>query len=121
MSNSTSTVSDHLNNLATLSNQVSAMNTYVSTSILMMISQIRGIQSYVNQSWQDCLNQLNNATQLEMTLVFTGNVPSLAFTRSSELLAMHLLLIHSKFQEQSVRFLYLISNYAYGSMRILSL
>jgi len=71
-----------------------------------MISQIRGIRYYINQSWQECLNELNNATQREATLVADSNTPTLIFARSSELLAMHLLLIHTKFHDQSVSFLF---------------
>jgi hypothetical protein len=113
MSNNTSIVDDHLNQLAILSNRASSINPYVSISISMMISQIGGIRYYVNQSWQECLNELDNATQLEGMLVAGANTPTLIFARSSELLAMHLLLIYTKFQEQSVRFL-LFSIYNIG-------
>ena len=68
----------------------------------MMIPQILGIRYYVNRSWQECLNELNTATQLESMLVADGNSPTLIFARSSELLAMHLLIIHEKYQEQLV-------------------
>ncbi len=72
----------------------------------MMISQIRGIRYYVNQSWQECLDELNNANQREATLVADANTPTLIFARSSELLAMHLLLIYTQSQKQLiVRFL----------------
>jgi hypothetical protein len=74
-----------------------------------MIPQIRGIRHYVNQSWQDCLNELSNATQREATLVADANSPTLIFARSSELLALHLLLIHSKFQAQSVSFSFFLN------------
>jgi hypothetical protein len=71
-----------------------------------MISQIRGIRYYVNQSWQECLDELNNANQREATLVADANTPTLIFARSSELLAMHLLLIYTQSQKQLiVRFL----------------
>jgi hypothetical protein len=69
-----------------------------------MISQIRGIRYYVNQSWQECLKELNNATQREATLIADSNTPTLIFARSSELLAMHLLLIYTKYLQQSVSF-----------------
>jgi hypothetical protein len=95
-------VNNHLDHLAILSDRAMPLNQYISTSISMMISQISGIRYYVNQSWQECLNELNNATQRETTLVPDSNTPPLIFARSSELLAMHLLLIHKKSQEQSV-------------------
>jgi hypothetical protein len=76
-----------------------------------MISQIRGIRYYVNQSWQECLNELNNATQREATLVADTNSPTLIFARSSESLAMHLLLIYTKFQAQTVSFILILLIY----------
>lgn len=68
----------------------------------MMISQIRGIIYYKNNSYQECLNILNNATQREFQLVNDNNSPTLLFARSSELLAMHLLLIGRYYQEPTV-------------------
>jgi hypothetical protein len=103
--NNTSIVDDHLNQMAILGNRVSTLNEYVSISISMMISQIHGIRYYVNQSWQECLNQLDNATKQEATLIPNANSPTLIYARSSELLGMHLLLMYTKFQQQSVRFL----------------
>jgi hypothetical protein len=105
-SNNTLEVDNHLDRLVILSNQTISLNQYISISISMMISQIRGIRYYINQSWQECLNELNNATQREATLVADSNTPTLIFARSSELLAMHLLLIHTKFYDQSVSFLF---------------
>lgn len=72
-----------------------------------MIPQINGIRHYVNQSWQECLNELNNAIQREDGLIADTNSPTLIFARSSELLAMHLLLIHAKFKGQSVSLFFL--------------
>lgn len=68
----------------------------------MMIPQILGMRYYVNGSWQECLNELNTATQLESTLTSNSNSPTLIFARSSELLAMHLLIMYEKYQEQLV-------------------
>ncbi len=68
----------------------------------MMISQVHGIIFYKNNSFQDCLNVLNDATQSEFDLVVADNSPILIFARSSELLAMHLLMIHEKYQEELV-------------------
>jgi len=97
--------------LAILSDRAMPLNQYISTSISMMISQIHGIRYFVNQSRQECLNELNNATQREATLVPDANTPTLIFARSSELLAMHLLLIHKKSQEQSVSFRFCFNTY----------
>jgi hypothetical protein len=107
--NNTSIVDDHLNQMAILGNRASSINEYVSISISLMISQIHGIRYFVNQSWQECLNQLDNATQREATLGASGNTPTLLLIRSSELFAMHLLLMYTKFQQQSVRFLLFFS------------
>lgn len=96
-------MNEHLRNLGILYDQVKPLNKYVSSSISMMIPQIRGIQHYVNQLWQDCLDKLNDAVQIEMTLVPDANTPTLIFARSSELLAMHLLLIYQNLQKQTVR------------------
>jgi len=104
-------VNNHLDRLAILSDRAMSLNQYISTSISMMISQIHGIRYFVNQSRQECLNELNNATQREATLVPDANTPTLIFARSSELLAMHLLLIHKKSQEQSVSFRFCFNTY----------
>ncbi len=85
-----------------LSSEANSINQYVSISISMMISQIRGIRYYVNQSWQECLNELDNATQREATLAAGANTPTLIFIRSPELLAMHLLLIYTKLKGRSL-------------------
>ncbi len=70
-----------------------------------MISQIHGIRYYINQSWQECLKELDNATQREGIIVPDTNTPTLIFARSSELLAMHLLLIHEQYLQQFVSIL----------------
>ncbi|CAF3351042.1 unnamed protein product [Rotaria sp. Silwood2] len=90
----------HFARFAILSNLVASLNQYISTSISMMISQIQGIIYFKNNSFQDCLNILNEATQREFNLVIDNNSPILIFARSSELLAMHLLLIHRIYQNQ---------------------
>lgn len=59
-----------------------------------MISQIRAIRYYANGSLEACLSELNWAAEREMLLVVDNNSPYLIFIRSSELLALHLLLIH---------------------------
>ncbi|CAF4723878.1 unnamed protein product, partial [Rotaria sp. Silwood2] len=64
----------------------------------MMISQIQGIIYFNNNSFQDCLNRLNEATQREFNLVIDNNSPILIFARSSELVARHLLLINRIYQ-----------------------
>jgi hypothetical protein len=97
-----STVDDHLARLVILSNRTNSFSKYIVNSILMMIPQILGMRYYITGSWQECLNELNAATQLESTLIADGNSPTLIFARSSELLAMHLLIIHEKYQEQLV-------------------
>jgi hypothetical protein len=97
-----STIDTHLARLAILANRTSSLSKYISNSILMMIPQIRGMRYYVNGSWQECLNELNTATQLETTLTSGGNSPTLIFARSSELLAIHLLIIYEKYQERLV-------------------
>lgn len=68
----------------------------------MMIPQVLAMRHYLNQSWQDCLNELNTATQLEASLISSGSSPTLVFARSNELLAMHLLLMHEKYQANLV-------------------
>ena len=67
-----------------------------------MIPQLHGIRHYVNGSWQEALNEFYTAVQLESKLVADGNSPTLVFARSTELLATHLLLMHSKLRERSV-------------------
>jgi hypothetical protein len=106
MSNNTfgnlSTIDDHLARFIILSNRAASLSKYISNSILMMIPQILGMRYYVNGSWQECLNELSAANKLELTLITGGNSPTLIFARSSELLAMHLLIIYEKHQEHLV-------------------
>ncbi len=97
-----STIDNHLARLLILSNRSHTLSKYISNSILMMIPQILGMRYYVNESWQECLNELNTATQLEATLISGGNSPTLIFARSSELLAMHLLIIYEKYKARLV-------------------
>ncbi len=97
-----STIDNHLARLVILSNRTNSLSKYISNSILMMIQQILGMRYYVNGSWQECLNELSIATKLESTLISGGNSPTLIFARSSELLAMHLLIIYEKYQERLV-------------------
>jgi hypothetical protein len=95
-------VDEHLARFTVLSNQTAPLNEYISTSISMMISQVRGIIYFKNNSIQECLNVLNDAAQRENDLVIDNNSPTLIFARSSELLAMHLLLIQRNYLDQSV-------------------
>lgn len=101
-SNLLSIVDNHLSRLVILSNRTLPLSKYISNNILMMIPQILGMRYYINGSWQECLTELYTATQLELTMISSGNSPTLIFARSSELLAMHLLIIYEKFQERSV-------------------
>ena len=96
------TIDEHLARLVILSNQTTNMSTYISNSILMMIPQVFGMRYYVNESWQECLDELHTAVQLETILIADNNGPTLIYARSSELLAMHLLLIHEQHQEAPV-------------------
>ncbi|CAF4341061.1 unnamed protein product, partial [Rotaria magnacalcarata] len=66
-----------------------------------MIPQILGIRHYINGVWQESLNELNTANQIESTLIADINSPALMFARSSELLAMHLLIIYEQHRNQS--------------------
>jgi len=67
-----------------------------------MISQVRGIIYFTNNSIQECLNVLNDAAQRENDLVIDNNSPILIFARSSELFAMHLLLIQRNYLDRLV-------------------
>lgn len=95
-------VDEHLARLVILSNRSLPLSRYISESIAMMIPQLSGIRYYVNGSWQDSLNQFYDAVQIESKLIADGNSPTLIYARSSELLAMHLLLMYEKLQERSV-------------------
>ncbi|CAF0907888.1 unnamed protein product [Adineta steineri] len=95
-----STIDNHLARFLILSNRTTPLSKYIANNILMMIPQVLGMRYYINGSWQESLNELNTATQLESAVVSSGNSPTLIFARSSELLAMHLLLIYEKYQEQ---------------------
>ena len=86
-------VGRHLVRLETLSNQTASLSRYVSISISLMISQIRAIQYYTNGSSEACLIELKKGAEREMLLVTDNNSPYLIFARSSELFALHLLLI----------------------------
>ena len=94
--NQTSSINDHLTRLDQLSNMSSSLNQYVSGSIGIMLYQIRGVQAFVNGSWQECLNQLNAAVEREKQVIADANSPTLGFARSATLLAIHLLLIYEK-------------------------
>lgn len=100
--NSLSTIDDHLARFPILADRSSKLSKYISKSIKMMIPQVLGMRHYINESWQDCLNELNNATELEASLITGGNSPTLIFARSNELLAMHLLLMYEKYQNSLV-------------------
>ena len=101
--NSLSSIDEHLARFSILSNRSSKLSKYISKSIKMMIPQVLGMRHYINESWQNCLNELSNATELESTLITSGNSPTLVFARSNELLAVHLLLIYEKHQKGLVR------------------
>ena len=96
------TVDEHMARLPVLSNRSLPLSRYISESIDMMIPQLNGIRHYVNGSWQEALNELYTAVRLETKLVADGNSPTLVFARSTELLAMHLLLMHTKLRERAV-------------------
>ncbi|CAF1073198.1 unnamed protein product [Rotaria sordida] len=98
-----STVDNHLARFVILSNRTNSLSKYISNSILMMIPQIRGIRHYVNGLWQECLNELDAAVQIESALIPECHSPTLIFARSSELLAMHLLIIYEQYQKQLVK------------------
>ena len=95
-------VNDHLTRLAVLVNRTAPLNVYVSNNILTMINQVRAVRAYINESWQECLNELNTGVQRERQYPPDVSSPSLTFSRSSELLATHLLLMHERFQQQKV-------------------
>lgn len=92
----------HLDQFVVPANQSASLNQYISKSISMMIDQIHGIIYYKNNSFQECLTILNDATQREFDLVTDNLSPSLTFARSSGILSIHLLLIHGKYQPSSV-------------------
>lgn len=96
-------IDEHIIQLAILSNRTSKINKYASNSILMMIPQLHALRYFVNHSWQECLHEFSEAIRIESTLFSDRRAPFLAFARSSELLATHLLLIFDKFQETTVR------------------
>ncbi|CAF3326923.1 unnamed protein product [Rotaria socialis] len=98
LGNTTHIVDQYLARLGVLSNKTASLNQYISDSISIMISHIRAIRYYKNESWQECLNELSDADQRDAKLVPNTNTPSLLFAYSSELLAVHLLLLHEKFQ-----------------------
>lgn len=95
-------VDDHLTRFAILANRTAPLNHYISTNIALMSLQVRGIIYFKNKTWQECLTVLDEATQREARLIPDVNSPILIFARSSELLAMHLLLIHREFAEDTV-------------------
>ncbi|CAF1122449.1 unnamed protein product [Adineta ricciae] len=94
-----STIDRHLARLDILSNRTIPFSRYVANNIQMMIPQIRGMRAFVNGSWQECFNELFTATQLESKVLSNGNNPTLIFARSSELLALHFLLMYEKYQD----------------------
>ena len=102
MSNFTLMVDGHLVRLSDLFNRTAVSNPFLSTSISIMIHQIRGIRYYLNQSWQACLTELSQAADREMALITDENMPTLTFSRAPELLAMHLLLIYEKSLQRTV-------------------
>ncbi|CAF3193574.1 unnamed protein product [Rotaria sp. Silwood2] len=97
-----SIIDNHLVRFVILSNRTNSLSKYISNSILMMIPQILGIRHYIHGLWQECLNELNTATQIESMLIPESNSPTLIFARSSELFAMHLLIIYEQYQKQLV-------------------
>ncbi|CAF4866722.1 unnamed protein product [Rotaria sp. Silwood1] len=97
-----STIDIHLARFIILSNRTNSLSKYISNSILMMIPQILGIRHYINGLWQECLNELNTATQIESMLISESNSPTLIFARSSELFAMHLIIIYEQNKNQLV-------------------
>ena len=98
--------------MAILANRTAPLSQYVSNNILSMINQARGVRAYLNESWQECLNELDTAVQRDLQYPPDSGSPTVPISRSSEMLAMHLLLMHEKFQQQSV------NDCAIRSMRI---
>ncbi|CAF4000410.1 unnamed protein product [Rotaria magnacalcarata] len=103
-------IDKHLARLDVLSNKTASVNQYISGSISIMISHIRAIRYYKNESWQECINELSDADQREAKLVPNTNTPSLLFAYSPELLAVHLLLLHKKFQQGLITGNYTLRN-----------
>ncbi|CAF4914218.1 unnamed protein product, partial [Rotaria sp. Silwood1] len=68
-----SIIDGHFARFSLLSNQTASLSPYISTSISMMIPQIQGIIYFKNDSYQDCLNILNEATQHELNFVIDNN------------------------------------------------
>ena len=68
----------------------------------MMILQVHGIRHYINGSWQECLNELSTAVQIESGEIDYSRTSVLIPAISTQLLAIHLLLIYEKHQEQMV-------------------
>lgn len=95
-------IDEHLTRFAVLANQTAPLNNYISTSISLMVYQVQGIIFYKNNSFEECLNVLRQAALAESQLVMDNNSPTLIYARSSELLAMHLLLIHRKYINSTV-------------------
>ncbi|UJR31503.1 hypothetical protein I4U23_018992 [Adineta vaga] len=95
------TIDNHLERFIILSNRTRHFSKYIANNIFLMAPQILAMRYYVNGLWQECLNELYTATQLESTAVSNGNNPTLIFARSSELLAMHLLLMYETYQEDT--------------------
>ena len=68
----------------------------------MMVPQVLGMRAYVHGLWQESLNELYAASQLESMAVSDGNSPTLIFARSSELLATHILLMYEEHRNETV-------------------
>jgi hypothetical protein len=102
-SNVGSILDHHLARLSVLSTQIRNLDKYIANSILMMIPQILAMRYYSNGSWQNSLSEFETALRLESMLSRFVNKPTLVFARSSELLAMHLMLIYEDAQDQWVR------------------
>lgn len=97
-----SIVDAHVARFNVLSNRTASLNKYISGQIAIMTPQILGIVYFKNESYQDCLNIFNDATQFESSLVIDNNSPILIFSWAAELLAMHLLLIHRLYSNPPV-------------------
>ena len=77
-----------------ISSIVNSKSNSAAIRLSLMITQINVIQLYLNQSFDECLLQLERLMQIETSLSNDYNRPKLLFIRSSELFSLFLLLIH---------------------------
>jgi hypothetical protein len=106
--NDTSTINSHLLRMNEISSIFGSKTKFTQARAFIMISQITALRWCFQDFLNNCLNELDKATQLESSLDNELARPDLIHIRSAELFAFYLLIIHRHYS--STASTYVINN-----------